>query len=339
MADNLPPSPLPLAPEKLHLLAGAKAFIVWLGGSLAGLTAILYAAGYLITRAHLSLLGLYGLIDFNNDYILQEGAKFVLVAGYGFGRNVALPLLAVLGPLLAAAFVLRLLLMRTRARHWWWRLRLHLPRFRVRGWLRVLAFIALFAAFIWHADIFLAKFQHPLCIANLLYADSGRSRCGAALQSQADLLKAALLRQDEALLGEAFQELVIGMLLAAALAYLTWRVTCRWRSRRWCVAPPLLAAALYLVLLPMDYGVLQRPINYPRIALALDDKTAPAFKGPLFLLNKTSGDFVIWDASLRKLFWIPAGSVKRAEVDGAYDLFDSTRYGVTGGASADGGKQ
>jgi hypothetical protein len=328
MADHSPPpppAPLPPAPEQLHLLANTKAFVGWLGGALAGLAAIVYTAGYLIMRAHLSMLGLYGLIDFNHDYILQEGAKFFLAAGYTFGRNVALPLLAVLGPPLLAAFALRLLLIHTRARSWWWRLRPRLPRFDAGGWLRVLAFGALFAAFVWHADTFLPQFQAPLCITNLLYADAGRAKCGAAIQSRADLLKAALLRRDEARLDDAFEELAIGMLLAAALAYLTWRVTCRWRSRRWCVAPPLLATALYLVLLPMDYGVLQRSINYPRIALALDDKTAFAFRGPLFLLNKSAGDFVIWDATVRKLYWIPAASVKRAEVDGAYDLFDSAR--------------
>lgn len=37
-----------------------RAFVVGLGGALAGITAILYACGYLVTRAHLSLLGLYG---------------------------------------------------------------------------------------------------------------------------------------------------------------------------------------------------------------------------------------------------------------------------------------
>ena len=93
MADNISEPPVPLSVEKSKLVAGTRAFIVWLGGALAGITAILYATGYLITRAHLSLLGLYGVVDFGNDYIVQEGAKFFLVTGYSFGRTVALPLL------------------------------------------------------------------------------------------------------------------------------------------------------------------------------------------------------------------------------------------------------
>jgi hypothetical protein len=43
-------------------------------------------------------------------------------------------------------------------------------------------------------------------------------------------------------------------------------------------------------------------------------------------LNQTTQEFVVWDASIRKLFWIPAATVKRAELDGTYDLFASARY-------------
>lgn len=321
MADNPSEPPASMAG---NLISGTRAFIIWLGGSLAGIGAIFYTAGYLVTRAHLSLLGLYGLVDFGNDYLFQEGAKFFLVTGYALVRNVALPLLAVFGAVIVAAAILRLLL-RARARRWWRSARERVPAFGADGWPRTLAFVALFVAFLGHSEAFLGKFQQPLCIANLLYANAGDEKCSAPMQRAADELRTALLNQDETLLGGAFQELLLGMALAAALAYATWRVTRPWRWRAWCVAPPLLAAALYLILLPMDYGVLQRPINYPRIALTLDEKAAFAMRGPVFLLNKTAGDFVVWDAPSRKLFWIPAGSVKRAEVDGAYDLFDSAR--------------
>jgi hypothetical protein len=47
--------------------------------------------------------------------------------------------------------------------------------------------------------------------------------------------------------------------------------------------------------------------------------------GPLFLLSQTTRDFVIWDAASRTLLWIPADTVKRAELDGTYDLFDTAR--------------
>jgi hypothetical protein len=43
-------------------------------------------------------------------------------------------------------------------------------------------------------------------------------------------------------------------------------------------------------------------------------------------LNQTTQEFVVWDASIRKLFWIPASTVRRAELDGSYDLFASAAY-------------
>lgn len=325
MADNLSELP-PFAPQEGpgSLVVGIKGFLVWLGGSLASITAIFYATGYLITRAHLSMLGLHGVLDFDNHYIVQEGGKFFLVVGYSTMSNLALPLLAVLGPAVIAAMVLRRLL-GSRMQRWREPLRQRLPGFGAQGWMRLLAFVLLFLALLWHAETFLLRFQKPLCIGNLLYAESGSAPCPASMmQGGADELKQALLGRDDRLLNNVFEELIFGFVLAVALAYLTWRTTLPWRCRGWYAAPSLVAAALYLILLPMDYGVLQKPITYPRIRLTPDKDVAFPMRGPLFLLNQTTREFVVWDASVRKLFWIPVATVKRAELDGTYDLFAST---------------
>lgn len=323
MAANISELPVSSPDDKLNLVGRIRTFMVWIGGSLASITAIFYAVGYLITRAHLSMLGLHGVLDFDNHYIIQEGGKFFLVVGYATVSNVVLPLLAILGPLIVAAKVTQLLT-GDRAHRAWRTLRHRLPVSNAHGWPRLLVFALLFLAFIWHAETFLLKFQHPLCIGNLLYADSARTTCPSAMMEHGpNLLKKALLERDEIKLNDAFQELVIGFALAVALAYFTWRTTLPWRWRSWYVAPSLLAAVLYLVLLPMDYGVLQRPINYPRVALTLAAKPALSKTGPLFLLNQTSKDFVVWDGARGKLFWIPTDKIERAEVDGIYNLFDS----------------
>ena len=327
MADNLSELP-PSVPREgvASLVVGLKGFLVWLGGSLASITAIFYATGYLITRAHLSMLGLHGVLDFDQDDIFQEGGKFFLVVGYSTMSAAVLPLLAVLGPAVIAAMVVRRLL-GNRGHRWRTRLHRRLPGFGAQGWMRLLAFVALFIAFLWHAETFLLKFQQPLCIGNLLYAESGSAPCPVSMmQGEADELKKALLGRDDRLLNNAFQELVFGFVLAVGLAYLTWRTTLPWRWRGWYAAPSLVAAALYLILLPMDYGVLQKPVTYPRITLTPDGNSAFPMTGPLFLLNQTTRDFVVWDASIRKLFWIPAATVKRAELDGTYDLFASAPY-------------
>ena len=325
MTDNRAELPSSALNDMDSLVARIRAFVVWIGGSLASITAIFYATGYLITRAHLSMLGLYGMLAFDNDYIIQEGAKFFLVVGYATVSEVALPLLALLGLAVIAAKVFQQLA-GSRVQRGWARLCERLPGFGAQGWMRLLAYSALFIAFLYHAETFLPKFQAPLCIGNLLYADSGSAPCpGAMMRRGADALKAALLKRDEVLLNNAFQELEFGLALAGALAYLTWRTTLPWRWRSWYAAPSLIATALYLVLLPMDYAVLQRPIIYPRIELTFDPKLALSIPGPLFLLNESAHEFVVWDATIRKLFWIPAGSVNRAEVDGTYGLFGAGR--------------
>ena len=47
----------------VSLLESFKSFLLWIGGTLAGITALLYTSGYLVTRSHLAMLGLYGLIE------------------------------------------------------------------------------------------------------------------------------------------------------------------------------------------------------------------------------------------------------------------------------------
>lgn len=326
MTVDLSAPPPAGAVAKTTLLTGTRSFIVGLGGALAGISAILYACGYLVTRAHLSLLGLYGLIEFNNDYILQEGAKFFLVNAYSSGRGMVLPWLTLLIPssLIGIALADRL---RERAMRAWNAVRARYLHVDALPFARALAFIVLFALFLLHSGVYLAEFERPLCYANLLYADGGLVNCGAADPNAEDKLLAALFGiPNKRLLKTTFDELITGLAEAILIAFLTWRVTLPWRWRAWCVAPPFFAAALYMLLLPMDYGVLQRSINYPRIAMTLEGKSAFDAAGPLFLLNKSSGDFVVWDAASRKLFWVPISAVKRAEIDGAYDLFDARWY-------------
>jgi hypothetical protein len=89
----------------------------------------------------------------------------------------------------------------------------------------------------------------------------------------------------------------------------------------------MVALCFYTISLPLDYAVLQRPVIYPRISLALSAESLPAFNGPLFLLSKTASDFVIWDSSARRLVWIPSAGVKRLEVIGVGDLFSDQQGG------------
>jgi hypothetical protein len=94
-----------------------------------------------------------------------------------------------------------------------------------------------------------------------------------------------------------------------------------WRWRSWLIAPFMISMGLFLLLLPMDYGVLKRPTVYPVLSVTPSDATSSRANGPLYLLDKTNSEFVAWDASTRKVEWIPAGTLAHAEIVRMHDLF------------------
>jgi hypothetical protein len=288
---------------------------------------MLYSAGYLVTRAHLNLLGLYGIVDFGNDYFIQEGAKFFLVIGYSYVLSVVLPLLAIGGVAAIVLLALNAMLRNTAVvRRSSERLRAWFTRFGPDGRLRLAAFAFLFFVFLIDTDDFLTEFQVPLCVANLLYPDPGPNGATcSAMKKKVNEVKAAILNRNEqnrAVLQDMFSHLVFATAKTALLAYLVWLVVQplqRWRL--WLAALPVVAACFYGVSLLLDYAVLLRPVVYPRIEVTLNEDSPFVLDSPLFLLNKTPSDFVIWDASAHKLLWVPSGSVKRVEVIGVDDLF------------------
>ena len=79
----------------MNLLKTLTVSIGWLSGSLAGLGAILY-----VTGAQTRLLGIDGIFTYSADYVVQEGARFVLVVG-----NLLLSTVLALAAFLACALV------------------------------------------------------------------------------------------------------------------------------------------------------------------------------------------------------------------------------------------
>lgn len=326
MPDGIPSLPQEGAAKPLGVVEGFKKFLLWLGGSLAGITAVLYGCGYLVTRAHLSMLGLYGLVEYGNDHFLQEGAKFLVSVGYDVLRTflplaALLALLAGLGALayLGGARALRGSRLAERVAE----VRGRLAAF---GWWRQTAFAALFVALIWHSDRYLDAFEQPLGVLNLLYAEPVKP---APMVTGTAKLKTWLLSGEVEKLGKEFDNLLLGLLMAGALAVAAWRVSAPWRSRVWLTAPFLAAATIYLITLPMDYGALLRPVRYP--VVTFDGNVQPG-TGPFFLFAHTGEGFVVWDSAARRVVWMPPDGVRRAEIGEVGMLFGSRREGDKGGA-------
>ncbi|GAO35410.1 hypothetical protein SCT_0796 [Sulfuricella sp. T08] len=307
----------------MELSKGIALFVGWLSGALAGIGAILYACGYLLSTAQLHLLGLSGLVNYGQERYVAEGGRFLidvlgllgeillnLLISVGF---VALLVLLVLAPLM---YVMR---RRLRAAQSLWHARL--AQLRQSGRARALVFAALLMLLLAGSED-PQSLNAPLQISNLLFVQG---------QAAAGSLTALLLSGDSVRLKAIFANSLLMLIKAVGLLLLAWRVAAPWRWRPLLSAPFVLIVLLYTVLLPMLYGVLQRQIRLPVISL----ETATAWPGSdaqkLFLLNQTERDFVLWDAHARRVLWLPVTAVRSAQIRQVEALFAGSAAAPTRG--------
>lgn len=327
MATTQRKASVPELPEAINIATGIKGFILWIGGSLGGITALLYASGYLVTRAHLHMLGLYGFVEFDSDHFLQEGAKFFLAVAYDLAGTAVFVFTLigiVLVPAVAASLIGKRRVLPLLERFSAWReLRRSTQAPRIA---RGLLYGTLFGTLISLTGNALHPFYAPLCISDLLYGQVGTDECASnpELQALSQPLKAALLSGNSARLGESFGDRLTDVYYFILLAAVAWSTVAPWRKRGWLILPFLVSMGLFVLLLTMDYGVLKRPTVYPLLNLTAG-KDAEAWNGEtLYLLDKTDSDFIAWNASAHKVVWIPTNSQARAEILRMHDLFGAT---------------
>ncbi len=301
-------------PGSGSFIEGLKSFLVWVAGALAGITAILYACGYLVTRSHLAMLGLYGLVDFGVDHFLQEGAKFAITVAYMALRPL-LSLVVLLGLVVLVVRVVGSALARRGAGGWLADVKGKLTALVSPESRRGLAYLLCLGALLTHATYAFDFFESPLTVANLLYADPAAARPGS--------LAALLLTGERSLLHGHFEGLLWGTVLAAVLMLAAWRTLGAGSSRTLQslqMVPFGVTLALYMVTLPMDYGVLERSVHYGVVSFT-SEPGAPPVGGNLYLLDKKSDGFVVWDKSTRRVVWVPASKIQRAELHAVEPLF------------------
>lgn len=298
-------------PESASIIEGVKSFLVWVAGALAGITAILYACGYLVTRSHLAMLGLYGLVDFGADHFLQEGAKFAITTAYTALRPL-LSIVVLLGLLMLAVNGLWSLLANRALGEWLRRTRGKLlSRVSLLFW-RKLVYLILLGALLVHASYAFDYFESPMNVVNLLYADPATATQGG--------LDALVLAGERGKLHGHFEGLLWGTLLAAVLTLTVWRVVSPLPYRNLMRLPFVVTLSLYGVTLPMDYGVLERSVHYGVVSFAGEGGAMPEGT-TLFLLDRRSDGFVVWNKTSRRVIWVAASKVHRAEVRAVESLF------------------
>jgi hypothetical protein len=315
----------------MHLLRAITVALGWLSGALAGLGALLYACGYLITRAQLHLFGVSGFFPLSADHFMQEGARFFVV----IGNKVIETLLAVV----AFGLVVTVVVLVAWAACRQWRPdtpsrlaagltgvhasaeRLHR---RLVPWSPAISvYLLLLAVLVVQLESYRERFTSPLEVSDVLYATAAPDAADATRRH----VQQWMLAGDRLRLGAYFTDLLDAEIRAALLLLVAWYVTLSLSRRVLLLAPFVITLVLYTLYLPMVYGVLVRPTSYNEVALHFRVGHDASTSGRLFLLSSTDNEFVVWDATLRTVLWIPKTEVLRAEVRRVESLF--VRRGAT----------
>jgi hypothetical protein len=302
------PRPVPEAGDartggggRVSLLASLVGSVGWLAGSLGAIGGILYASGYLISVAQLHLLGLGRLVTYSHDHYVQQGGSFfvsvgtlIMIAAVWFSL-VAVP---VLGIHAAVRW--------TGLAHGIWRNRVEtVVRWRRWPW-RGLAYVLLIGLLAFRGGD-PQSFGQPLTISNLLFPDPPV----VAANPVRDLLVAG---DSNGLAGQ-FEERLFTYLFVLLLFIASAFVTQRWPLRRLAVAPFALLLLIYTILLPMLFGVLKLPVEFPVVTVRLSGDAPLTAGGQTFLLTKGDQDFILFEAGDRKVVWLRQERVERIDVD------------------------
>lgn len=285
-------------------------FIGWLSGSLAAITGVFYALGYLVTLSNLHSLGLsFYLFDFDPSLYLTRGANLVLY----FTRSISLTLfflIILISPFVLLAFLPYGSWLKGRSPGWG-RALVNFLRQHPIVW-KGPFFAVLAGVLFFHAWPKYEEFSDILGISHILFDAQGPE-----LSPEIEMVRNAILNRDPEIAGatdRVFYNSQLFLIEAAVLLYLAWRVTAAWRLRVLLMTPFVLVFAMFVVTIPMIFGIVVLSNKFPSIRVTTVTQSEVSRSDELYLLSKTDGEFILWDDGKREILWLPASSVTRAEI-------------------------
>ena len=306
--DQAAAKPAQISTTLFKSIAG---FVGWLTTSLAGLGAILYVCGYLIVTAQLHLLGINGLVTYSHERYLQEGGNFFI--------SVVPEIVTIVLAFIATFIVISLFPIAAiyAAHHWFaaWCSRKITVFAKLTGGIfrywRVASYVALLLV-LFFICLDPQTFSEPLTLSNVLFA---RSDLGSATPN-AVRLRELFVTGDKARLASIFSSYLYFYLLAVCLLAVGWYLVANWRFKKLSLSPVVVVLLLYTIFLPMLYGVLKRPINFPIVTLKVDEGAMNQKTDRLFLLSKGEQEIVLFEPVLHRVLWLPLGQVRSLEMEG-----------------------
>ncbi len=284
---------------RLTLLGSMAGWVAWLGSSLGVIAALLYASGYLISIAQLHLLGLGRLVTYSHEHFVQQGGTFFIYIGEEImtaGEYFSILFIPVL-----AVFALR----RWVGAAWRGKIK-RIAEGRSIPW-RGFAYAGLIALLLL-AGGDPKSFGQPLTLSNLLFLDPNAA--------PSDPVRDALIAgKRDPLLGQ-FEDRLFRDVFVLLQFVASFFVTQTWPLRRLAMLPFALLFLVYTLLLPMLFGVLALPIEFPVVTVRLSGDVPLQAAGVVYLLNKGDGEVVLYEAVERDVLWLDQGRIERIIVDG-----------------------
>lgn len=304
--------------------------ITWIAGSIAGLTALCYGAGFFSLRAYFAMLGLNGVIAASSNEVLTEGARFwQFVLGRMVEDTVLIVFLFVL-LLLVYVGLQQLGLGR--------RLRTRIAIFRETAWpdivdrfpqagsVAILLALALFLILHYDRGGYPDILKSLSSIRDLLFqrgaAPIDCEQFATVEASKAGKMAGQLIQQGDqcrSVLSNKLTYLVDGYFLlfpVLALALANWTV----RSARYAllVARIVLGAyfAMYTINLPPAYGMLAHAPAYPWASIRGEGLAVDGYR-----LSQEDGNILLWVPRDRAIQWLPTGRIVSIRIEAPRNLF------------------
>jgi len=194
------------------------------------------------------------------------------------------------------------------------------------AWCRTLVYGSAIVVLVWLVSRFLDEAEAPALVSNLLFADQVPKTASSPVSAAeiAMMIKQTILRGDDSYVSHVYGNVLSATVMAVLVATFVWWLTAAWRLRLLAFAPFALGATIFVILLPFDYGVLQKAVEFPRIIAHLSPAKGGSSDTEGFLVDKSATSILVWDPGLHRLMEIPSDQVLGLEIMGNEPLFSAS---------------
>ena len=78
---------------------------------------------------------------------------------------------------------------------------------------------------------------------------------------------------------------------------------------------------IYLLLVPLDYVVLEKRMEFPPVTVLSSDEAVSKNLGALLLVSKTDQEVILWDQTRKQTLWLPRDKVMELEIGPTTPVF------------------